>query len=66
MWKGRFEVLGKSPVFILDGAHNPHGIKAAAKSFKTYFPDKKIHFIVGAMADKDINAMMSLLVPLSA
>lgn len=66
VWKGRFEVLGQNPVFILDGAHNPHGIKAAAESFKTYFPDKKIHFIVGAMADKDIHAMMSLLIPMSA
>jgi len=25
-WPGRFEVIGREPVFILDGSHNPHGM----------------------------------------
>ena len=29
---GRFEVLGVSPAFIVDGAHNEHGIKAFCES----------------------------------
>ena len=64
-WCGRFEVLGKEPYFILDGAHNPHGMRAAVKSFNERFLGKKIHFVVGAMADKDVEGMMSMLVPLA-
>ena len=60
-----FEILGKNPVFILDGAHNPHGMTAAANSLKALFPDKKIVFVTGAMADKDIAGMYSLIVPIA-
>lgn len=66
VWQGRFEILGESPVFVLDGAHNPHGMKATVESLKEHFGDRKIHFLVGAMADKDVRGMMSMLLPLSA
>jgi len=64
-WQGRFEILGKNPVFVLDGAHNPHGMRGTVESLKKHFDGKKIHFLVGAMADKDVKGMMSMLVPLS-
>ncbi len=64
-WPGRFEVLRKSPVFILEGAHNPHGIKAAAESLKTHFEGQKIVFLVGVMADKDLSHMISYLAPIA-
>ena len=64
-WMGRFEILGKSPVFVLDGAHNPHGMKAAFESLNTLFPGKRIVFVVGAMADKDISTMFSIITPIS-
>lgn len=64
-WAGRFEILGENPVFILDGAHNPHGMKAAVNSLKDHFAGKKIHFVVGAMADKDVSGMMAMLTPLA-
>lgn len=65
VWQGRFEILGRNPVFVLDGAHNPHGMKAASESFKTLFPDKKIVFVTGAMADKDVSGMYSVIVPMA-
>ncbi len=64
-WPGRFEILGQNPVFVLDGAHNPHGMKAAVESFKMHFCARKIHFVVGAMADKDVKGMMQMLIPLA-
>ena len=64
-WPGRFEVLAYNPTFIIDGAHNPHGITAAADSFRELFGDKKIVFLVGVMADKDVAAMMAAIVPLA-
>ena len=64
-WPGRFEILGENPIFVLDGAHNPHGMRATVDSLKNHFNGRKIHFVVGAMADKDVKGMMSMLVPLA-
>lgn len=64
-WPGRFEVLRKDPVFIVDGAHNHHGIKATAKSIRDHFKDKKIIFLIGVMADKDIDNMLAEIIPLA-
>jgi len=64
-WPGRFEVLGSNPVFILDGAHNPQGIGATADSLRSHFGERKIVFIVGVMADKAVDSMMSLIAPMA-
>ncbi len=64
-WLGRFEILGENPIFVLDGAHNPHGMKATTSSLLEHFGNRKIHFVVGAMADKDVKGMMSMLLPLA-
>lgn len=65
-WPGRFELLSRDPVFLLDGSHNPHGMSATAESLKAFFPDGGIHFLVGAMADKDVRGMTRMLWPLAA
>jgi len=64
-WPGRFEALGRSPVFILDGAHNPQGMEAAADSLRHIFRDRKIVFMVGVMADKEVDSMISQIAPLA-
>jgi len=64
-WPGRFEVLRHDPVFILDGAHNPHGIKGAVESIRAHFGDKKLTFVIGVMADKDVENMIGMVVPLA-
>ena len=63
VWKGRFEVLRKEPVFLLDGSHNPHGMRATVDAIRQYFGEQKLHFVLGAMADKDVSTMLSLLLP---
>ena len=65
-WPGRFEVLSKDPIFIQDGAHNAHGIRAAVQSIKELLPDKKIIFIMGVMADKDIDDMLPQILPFAS
>jgi len=64
-WPGRFEVLRRNPLVILDGAHNDHGAAAAADSFEKMFPGKKIVFLSGVMADKDVEHMFARLAPLA-
>ena len=62
-WPGRFEILGREPIFILDGSHNPQGVEATAVSLSQYFPDRKITFVVGVMADKDVDSMIGFIAP---
>lgn len=57
-WPGRFEVVKKNPVFIIDGAHNFGGVYVLKKNLQTYFPGKKIIFISGIFADKDYASMI--------
>ena len=64
-WPARFEVLHRSPVFIADGGHNPQGISAVVQSLERHFPDQKITFLFGVMADKDVPQMIDLLSPLA-
>ena len=56
-WKGRFELLCKDPIFIIDGSHNPEGIAAAVQSVKQCFGEKKVYLLSGVMADKDYGSM---------
>jgi len=62
-WPGRFEILGQHPVFILDGAHNPQGAEAAIESLRAYFGDRKFIFLMGVMADKDLDQIVSKIAP---
>jgi len=65
-WPGRFEILGRGPVFILDGAHNPQGVEAASESLRVQFGEQKIIFVVGVMADKDVDSMIGYIAPMAA
>ena len=64
-WPARFEVLRRNPVFIVDGGHNPHGVQATAESLRRIFPDQKFVFVTGVMADKDVESILGLLVPMA-
>ncbi len=57
----RFECISKEPLVILDGAHNPGGLKALADSVDKYLPDKKIICIMGMLRDKDSRTALGFL-----
>ncbi|HAK0936419.1 TPA: bifunctional folylpolyglutamate synthase/dihydrofolate synthase, partial [Listeria innocua] len=58
-WPGRMELLDVKPFIMLDGAHNPEGVKTFADSIKTYPGHKKI--IVSILKDKNYQEMIALL-----
>lgn len=62
-WPGRFQVLGRDPVLVLDGAHNPGGARALAASLRAYFPGQPITFVIGISADKDQVGILEALAP---
>jgi dihydrofolate synthase/folylpolyglutamate synthase len=53
MWPGRLQVISKSPVTIVDGAHNPEAAGALNKSLKELFQDRPVYLILGMCSDKD-------------
>jgi len=65
-WPGRFEVLRQAPLFLLDGAHNAHGMRAATESLRALLPGEKVVMVLGVLADKDVEEMLDLLTPLTA
>lgn len=62
-WPGRFEVLHEAPLFMVDGAHNPNGVKALTQSLDEYFAGQKVTIIMGVLADKDYQSMVDLILP---
>jgi dihydrofolate synthase/folylpolyglutamate synthase len=60
--KGRFEVISRSPLVIMDGAHNPHGMKALTSTLKKLgLTDFTVVF--GVLGDKNVDEIVSLLSP---
>ncbi len=51
-WPGRFEVMGRGPLVVLDGAHNPQGCACVAETLGAFDYDD-LHLVVGSLADKD-------------
>ena len=65
-WPGRFELIARDPLFILDGSHNPQGMEATVESLKAFFPGEKLWFLMGIMADKDVHSVAKMLGPIAA
>ncbi|WP_431027346.1 bifunctional folylpolyglutamate synthase/dihydrofolate synthase [Lysinibacillus sp. LZ02] len=55
---GRFEEV--LPNVYFDGAHNPASAEKLVETIKTHFPRKNIEFVVGMLADKEIDAVLRL------
>ncbi len=59
-WPGRFEVVDRDPLVVLDGAHNPGSCEAVAETLSTFEYDD-LHLVFGAMFDKDHAGMAEAL-----
>lgn len=63
-WPGRLELARRAPDVILDGGHNPQCMEALGKALRELYPNRKLIFLTGVLADKDYPAMMGELLPL--
>ncbi len=59
---GRVEVVGESPLTILDGAHNPDGLRALSAELKN-LGDMEITAVIGMHRDKNALDGVKCLVP---
>lgn len=60
-WGGRFELHSGSPDIILDGAHNPDGIRRLRESVNQMFGAVLICYVCGVLADKDYEKEIEIL-----
>ena len=58
---GRFEVISKDPLVIVDGAHNEAGAQALQETMAQHFAGKKILLVAGILADKEIDSIVKFL-----
>ena len=60
-WPGRLEVLSGDPLLILDGAHNPHAIKALLATLQERFADYHKEILFTCIKTKALEDMLDLL-----
>ena len=60
----RCQIIGDSPLVILDGCHNPGAAAQFADIIKTHLKDRDVYAVMGMMADKDSKTVTKLLCPL--
>lgn len=62
-WPGRFEVLNKEPLLIVDSAHNKDSALRLRLAMDDYLNGKPIIMVFGSSEDKDVQGMFSHLLP---
>ncbi len=60
-WPGRLEVVSRNPLMILDGAHNPHAIKALVATLQERFADYRKEILFTCIKTKALEDMLDLL-----
>ncbi len=67
-WPGRLQVVGRDPLVILDGAHNPAGSQALARSLRDLLGEgghRRLGLVVGLLRDKDLRGVLEPLLSLA-
>jgi dihydrofolate synthase/folylpolyglutamate synthase len=64
-WPGRLEIVSKSPLIMLDGAHNLAAARNLARFLTSYLAGRKLTLVIGILDDKPYEAMLNCLLPLA-
>ena len=58
IWPGRFQILRKNPMILVDVAHNTDGAKSLSETYNSLFADSKTLLLVGISQDKDLDGIL--------
>ncbi|MBI5699494.1 bifunctional folylpolyglutamate synthase/dihydrofolate synthase [Candidatus Saganbacteria bacterium] len=64
-WQGRFQIVSRKPLIIVDGAHNGAGARALVDTIKEQKIKGPLTFIVGMQDYKDSEAFLKVITPLA-
>jgi len=62
-WPGRFEILSRDPLIIIDSAHNQDSALRLRLAMDDYLNGRPIILLFGSSEDKDVRGMFSHLLP---
>jgi dihydrofolate synthase/folylpolyglutamate synthase len=62
---GRLEVMSRSPLLVVDGAHNPAGAAALARTLAEAFTWDRMHVVLAVSSNKDVDGIVSALGPIA-
>ncbi len=62
-WPGRLEKTQESPAVILDGAQNAESARKMIAGVKRHFHYEKLYLVLGVSSDKDLDGILSELMP---
>ncbi|MDQ4107684.1 MAG: Mur ligase family protein [Actinomycetota bacterium] len=62
---GRLEVIGRAPMVVVDGAHNPAGAEALARTLGEAFIWSRMHVVLAASSNKDLDGVVAALAPIA-
>ncbi|RDC63067.1 bifunctional folylpolyglutamate synthase/dihydrofolate synthase [Adhaeribacter pallidiroseus] len=60
-FKGRWQILQENPLVICDTGHNIDGIKQVVEQLQATTQNNQVHFVFGAVQDKDVSEILKLL-----
>jgi len=61
---GRIEVVGRRPLVVLDGAHNPDAAEALASALMEAFQWDRLHLVMAMFGDKDVETVVGMIAPI--
>lgn len=60
---GRMETVQRTPLVLLDGAHNPEKVASLARNLDTLYPRRRTILVFGALESKNYRDMLDSLLP---
>ncbi len=60
---GRLEVVCRSPLTVIDGAHNPDSARVLSQALADHFPERRVTLILGMNSDKDVSGFLKAFQP---
>lgn len=64
-WPGRLEKVRDDPLVVLDSAHNTYSMEKLVEALKTLAGGCPLTFVFGCMTDKDVEGMLSAMLPVA-
>jgi dihydrofolate synthase/folylpolyglutamate synthase len=63
---GRLEIVGRHPLIVLDGAHNPAAAQALVEALPETFSWDRLHLVMAVFSNKDLAGILESLAPLAS
>lgn len=64
-WPGRLEIMLRSPIVVIDGAHNLEAFQNLRRTIKNTFSYRRLILVLGILADKAVENILQEILPLA-